>query len=390
MVDEIQPLRIGMVAGEPSGDTLGAGLLAALHKKIPRLQSEGIGGPKMQAQRLKSLAPMEALSVGGLSQVLYRLPKILTIRRQVKRHFLKNPPDVFIGIDAPDFNLPLEQALRQNGIKTVHYVSPTVWAWRPKRIDTVKKAADCVLLIFPFEVPLYKRHQIPHVFIGHPLADEISPGKETNSDPFRSKVIALLPGSRDQEVKRLTPLFLQTARWCLNKKPPLTFVLPTVCPSHTALIKSLIDAFDPTLPITLMEGESKKALQKADLVLTASGTATLECLLFRKPMVVAYCIDSFSYFLLKNLVKAPYCAMPNLLANKLLVPEYIQKNAVPEEMGGKMLELLQNSISENKLFLEFEKIHRVLRQNANEKAAEAVLGLVGFGVGVTYIGTEGR
>lgn len=371
----IKPLRIGIVAGEPSGDTLGAGLIAALRKKIPALQSEGIGGPKMQALGLKSLASMEALAVGGLFEILPRLPKILAIRNRIKHHFLKNPPDVFIGVDAPDFNLPLEIALRQKGIKTVHYVSPTVWAWRPKRIHVVKKAADLVLLIFPFEQALYEQHHIPHVFVGHPLADEISPPQKTEYDPFRTKVIALLPGSRTQEIKRLMPLFLQTARGCLQKKPPLSFLLPTVSSHHTTLVKSLIHAQDPTLPITLMEGDSRKAIQEADIVLTASGTATLECLLFRKPMVVAYQVDSFSYFLLRRLIKVPYCSMPNLLADKPLVPEFIQGSATPHRMGEKLLDLLQNPSAHNTMFQEFEKIHWILRQNANEKAAESILGI---------------
>lgn len=367
----VERLRVGMVAGEPSGDILGAGLIEALRAKVPNLQIEGVGGPRMQAAGLKSLEPMNDLTVGGLVEVIKRLPRILAIRYNLKKHFLKNPPDIFIGIDAPDFNLPLEKYLKENSIKTVHYVSPTVWAWRPKRIFNIKKSVDLMLSIFPFEGPIYRQHQIPYVYVGHPLADEINPPPLGGRGASNGTTIALLPGSRTQEIERLAPLFFETAEHCLKKQPNLQFVLPTVSKEHTIRLQEILKNFN--LPINILEGQSKQAFESADVVLTASGTATLECLLHRKPMVVAYKMAPLTYFILKRMITVPYVSMPNLLANKPLVPEFIQEAAEPFAMSEKLLELLHDNAKQQKLLIEFEKIHQLLRQNASEKSCDAVL-----------------
>ncbi|HCD54368.1 MAG TPA: lipid-A-disaccharide synthase, partial [Halieaceae bacterium] len=319
-------MRVGILAGEASGDILGSRLLSALRRRYPDLQVEGIGGPLMQAQGLHSLFPMDRLSVMGFVEPLKRLPELLRIRRSVYQHFLANPPDVFIGIDSPDFCLRLEARLRRAGIKTVHLVSPSVWAWRQGRIRTIRRAVDRMLCLFPFETAIYHQHGIGADFVGHPLADEIPLFTEREHArralglAEEGRLLALLPGSRSGEVAALTPLFLEVARRLAAADPELRFALPAANVEREAQIASLLQQA-PNLPLTLVQGRSRDVMAAADAVLLASGTATLEALLVQRPMAVAYRMAPLSWALVSRLVRIPFAALPNILAGRALVPE---------------------------------------------------------------------
>lgn len=287
-------MKIGIVANEPSGDWLGAAVLRGLQARVPNARCVGVAGPRMQAAGCDSLLPMERLSVMGLTEVLRHLGELLRIRRDLTRSLLQWRPDVFIGVDAPDFNLGLERRLRRAGIPTVHLVSPTVWAWRAGRVDTIRRSVDLLLSIFPFEEDLLREQGIPVRYIGHPLADEIPP----DSDPVAARarlglppqgpLLALLPGSRVSEIKLLAEPFLRTARWCLARRPELRFAVPLVTPTLRELFTATLRQEAPELPITLLDGQGRELIAAADCVLTASGTATLETLLIKRPMVVGY------------------------------------------------------------------------------------------------------
>ncbi len=275
-------LKIGIVANEPSGDLLGAGLIREIRKRCPNVTFEGVGGPLMEAEGCRSLFLMERLSVMGLVEVLKHLPELLSIRRQLVAHFKANPPDLFIGVDAPDFNLGLERRLKSVAIPTVHYVSPTVWAWRPKRVKKIRRAVDLMLSIFPFEVAFLKQHHVPVAFVGHPLADEI-PLDSSHSEARKrlgmvqeGGVVALMPGSRMSEIHSLSPLFLKSAQRCLKKQPELRFLVPMVNERTAEAFTGYWRALAPELPITLLKEGARDAMEAADVVLTASGTATLE------------------------------------------------------------------------------------------------------------------
>nr|VFK09692.1 MAG: lipid-A-disaccharide synthase [Candidatus Kentron sp. LPFa] len=371
------PLRIAIVAGEPSGDLLGAGLLRALARHRPHI-IEGIGGPQMMAAGCRSLYPMERLAVAGLSEVLIRLPEILLIRTRLFRHLRRNPPDVFIGIDAPDFNLSLERKLRRNGIPVVHYVSPTIWAWRGYRIKKIARSVDSMLTLFPFETEIYLKNQIPARFVGHPLADAI-PEKPDRQEarrelslPQSARIIALLPGSRLNEVKAMAALMIQTARRLRERRPDLHFVVPLIDAItrdhfHQVLAQEGID-----LPITIIDGRSRAAMTAADAVLVAVGTATLEALLLQRPMVIALRVSPLTYHIGKALATVPWAGLPNLLAKRPLVPEFIQHDATPENLANALLAILDNP-RETEIQREFKKIGAMLRQGADESAANAVL-----------------
>ncbi|MBT8145393.1 MAG: lipid-A-disaccharide synthase, partial [Gammaproteobacteria bacterium] len=289
-----RPLRIGMVAGEKSGDNLGAGFIREFLTRHPDARFEGIGGPAMIELGFHSLFPMERLSVMGFIEPLSRLPELLSINRRLKAHFLQNPPDVFLGIDSPGFNTQFEKYVRSHGIKTAHYVSPSVWAYGEKRINKIRQAVDLMLVLFPFESAIYQSHDIPVECVGHPLADSLSPEKNNSSArakcglPPEGQVIALLPGSRINEVKRLAPLFLQVAKRCKQAGYPAKFVLPCANKALREHIEQLLKTLQCDEAITLLDGESQSAIRAADLVLLASGTATLETMLLRKPMIVCY------------------------------------------------------------------------------------------------------
>ncbi|WP_347506860.1 lipid-A-disaccharide synthase [Pseudomonas anguilliseptica] len=373
-------MRVALVAGEASGDILAAGLMQALKGQYPQIEFIGIGGPLMQAQGLNSYFPMERLSVMGLVEVLGRLPELLSRRKRLINTLSAAKPDVFIGIDAPDFNLTLELKLRQAGIKTVHYVSPSVWAWRQKRVLKIREACDLMLTLFPFEAQFYQDHQVPVRFVGHPLADTIPQQADRAAARYAlnlshdQSVVALLPGSRGGEVSRLGSLFLDAAVRLRTLRPGIQFVLSCSSPERRAQLEQMLVGRD--LPLTLLNGRSHEALAACDAVLIASGTATLEALLYKRPMVVAYKVAPLTYRILKRLVTSAYISLPNLLAERLLVPEMIQDAATPEALAQLLAPLLDGGEVQTE---GFDVIHRALRRDASAQAAKAVLQLTGRG-----------
>lgn len=373
-------MRIGVLAGEASGDILGARVLAALRQRFPDLCVEGIGGPLMEAQGLRSMAPMERLAVMGFVEPLSRLPELLRIRREVLAHFSANPPDIFLGIDSPDFNLRLEQQLRAKGVATAHLVSPSVWAWRAGRIGKIKRAVDLMLCLFPFETAIYRQHGVPVQFVGHPLADEI-PLQPDRAAARRalglapaSRVLALLPGSRAGEVRLLAPLFLRTAALLREADPGLVLVLPAANPARAEELERLL-AGHADLGVTLVHGRSREVMTASDAVLLASGTATLEAALLRRPMVVAYRMGALSWLLLRQLVKIPYAALPNILAGRALVPELLQGGATPEAMAEALQPLLSGGPAVSAQLQGFNSIQRDLSGGFAERAADALAAL---------------
>jgi len=373
-----RPLRVALVAGEASGDILGSGLMQAIKHRHPNAEFIGVGGARMEAEGLKSYFPMERLAVMGLVEVLGRLFELLGRRRQLARDLIAAKPDVFIGIDAPDFNLGLELKLRRAGIKTVHYVSPSVWAWRQKRVLKIREACDLMLTLFPFEAQFYDEHQVPVRFVGHPLADAIpqqadrAAAREALDLPQDEPVVALMPGSRGGEVARLGELFLDAAIRLRALRPGIHFLLPCATPERREQLEQMLAGRD--LPLTLLNGRSHEALAACDAVLIASGTATLEALLYKRPMVVAYRVAPLTYRILKRLVRSPYISLPNLLAQRLLVPELIQDAATPEALAQAVAPLIDGGQVQTE---GFDLIHRALRRDASVSAADAVLKLAG-------------
>ncbi len=378
-------LKVGIVANEPSGDLLGAGLMRALRQQRPEVAFQGVGGPLMAREGLDSLYPMERLSVMGLTEVVRHLPELLAIRRDLRRHFLSERPDVFIGIDAPDFNLGLERRLKQAGIPTVHYVSPTVWAWRPGRVKGIRRAVDLMLSIFPFEVRFLQQHRVPVAYVGHPLADQIplevdpDAARVRLSIPNKVSVIALLPGSRMSEIEALGETFLRTAMLLQRERPGMRFLVPLVSPGTRRAFEEIRGRVAPDLPLTLLDGGARDAMLAADAVLTASGTATLEALLLERPTVVAYRVSPVTYWLVTRfkLVKTPYIAMANLLAGEQIAPEFLQDAATPEALSAAVLELLDSPGRVGRIQQVCHRVHRELRRDASREAARAVLELVG-------------
>lgn len=378
-------MLIGIVANEPSGDLLGAALVRALRVHFPNARFIGVAGAQMQAVGCETLLPMERLSVMGLTEVIAHLPELLKLRSTLRRYFLANRPAVFIGIDAPDFNLHLEQQLREAGIKTVHVVSPTVWAWRAGRVKTIRRAVDLMLCLFPFEADFLTRHHIPAITMGHPLADEIpltvdrdAARRELNLS-LTNPVIALLPGSRMSEMQRLAAPFIDAAYRCYLMRPNLHFVIPLV---NTTLRDSFVAELAqraPNLPVTLLNGRSREAIAVADCVLTASGTATLETLLLKRPMVVAYRVHPLTYQLVKRLglVKVPFIAMANLLAGRALAPEFIQAQCRADLLAAALLDWLDHPERVAAIQADYGRIHGELRRAAAQTAASAVLDLIG-------------
>ena len=370
-------LRIALVAGEASGDILGAGLMRALKAQHPAVEFIGVGGPLMQAEGLTSYFPMERLSVMGLVEVLGRLRELLARRKLLIKTLIEEKPDVFIGIDAPDFTLNIELKLRQAGIKTVHYVSPSVWAWRQKRVLKIREGCDLMLTLLPFEARFYEEKGVPVRFVGHTLADAIP--LQADRGAARAELglpdgplVALMPGSRGGEVGRLGELFFDAAERLQAQKPGVRFVLPCASPQRRAQIETLLEGRN--LPLTLLDGQSHLALAACDAVLIASGTATLEALLYKRPMVVAYRLAPLTFWILKRMVKSPYISLPNLLAQRLLVPELLQDDATPEALAQTLLPLIDGGEEQTR---GFDDIHRTLRRDASNQAADAVLTLIG-------------
>ncbi|VVM92784.1 Lipid-A-disaccharide synthase [Pseudomonas fluorescens] len=370
-------LRIALVAGEASGDILGAGLMRALKTRHPAVEFIGVGGPLMQAEGLTSYFPMERLSVMGLVEVLGRLRALLARRKKLVADLIDAKPDVFIGIDAPDFNLNIELKLRQAGIKTVHYVSPSVWAWRQKRVLKIREGCDLMLTLFPFEARFYEEKGVPVRFVGHTLADAIP--LQADRAAARAELglpdgplVALMPGSRGGEVGRLGSLFLDTAQRLRALRPGVRFVMPCASAQRRAQLEELLAGRD--LPLTLLDGQSHLALAACDAVLIASGTATLEALLYKRPMVVAYRLAPLTFWILKRMVKSPYISLPNLLAQRLLVPELLQDDATVEALAQTLSPLIEDGEEQTR---GFDEIHRTLRLDASNQAADAVLNLIG-------------
>lgn len=376
-------MRIGIVVGEQSGDILGAGLIAALKQRYPDAIIEGIGGPRMIAEGCVSFFPQDRLAVMGLIEPLKRLPELLQIRKTLRQHFLANPPDVFIGIDSPDFNLPLAASLKRGGIKTVHYVSPSVWAWRQGRLKTISRAVDLVLTLFPFEADFYRAHAytfpVNAVCVGHTLADQL-PLEAADVAVSRQQLglqdrptIALMPGSRAGEVARMAPVFLQAAKLCLSRLPELQFVLPAANAERRKQLDALLA--DSDLPVTVVDGQSHSCMQASDVVLMASGTTSLEAMLLKKPMVIAYKMAPLSFAIISRLLKVSYVGLPNLLAGRLLVPELLQDQATPEALASALLMQLDEA-KRAPLIAEFKQLHAAIKLNASEKAASEVLALI--------------
>lgn len=371
---------IGIVAGEASGDLLGSHLIRALKKRRPDLEFIGIAGPKMMAEGAKTLFPMERLSVRGFVEVIRHLPGLLKLRRQLARHFLQNPPDLFIGIDAPDFNFALERKLKQHGIRTIHYVSPSIWAWRKGRIKKIKAAVSHMLALFPFEPAIYQAADIPVSYVGHPLADilplesSMQEAREGLKLQNAHQVIAMLPGSRQSEVRQLAKLYVRTARLMLNKQPSLKFLIPLVTKETREIFQQAIyDDNAQDLPLQILFGHAHLAMQAADAIIVASGTATLEAALIKRPMVITYRMPRLSWMLLKRMNYLPYVGLPNILANRFVVPELLQHDANPEKLAETTLRLIEDKSLAAEIREEFTRMHETLRQNTEEKAADAIL-----------------
>lgn len=381
-------LRVGLIAGEPSGDLLGAGLVREIRRCYPDAQFCGIAGPAMLAQGVEGWAPMERLSVMGVFEVLKDLPALLKIRRQVTGRFMALRPDVVVGIDSPDFTLGVERRLRAAGIRTVHYVSPSIWAWRPGRVHGIGKAADKVLCLLPFEPALYEAHGIAAEFVGHPMADQVpmAPDRQAARAALgiaaggsEREVIALLPGSRMGEVERLGGEFAAAAALLAARHPGVRFVAAMASAPIRARFAAQLAQHAPGLRVQLVDGRAREVMTAADLVLVASGTATLEAALLKRPMVVAYRISTLTYRLVTTLrlMQTERFALPNLLAGENLVAELIQNAVTPERIAAEVGALLGDPARRAALAARFAAMHEALRQQADRKAAAAVLELVG-------------
>ncbi|EJE8546233.1 lipid-A-disaccharide synthase [Vibrio vulnificus] len=375
-----KPLRIGIVAGELSGDTLGEGFIKAIKAVHPDAEFVGIGGPKMIVQGCQSLFDMEELAVMGLVEVLGRLPRLLRVKAELVRYFTENPPDVFVGIDAPDFNLRLELDLKNAGIKTVHYVSPSVWAWRQKRIFKIAKATHLVLAFLPFEKAFYDKFNVPCEFIGHTLADAIplesdkAPARELLGLEQDKQWLAVLPGSRGSELKMLSQPFIETCKKLKQVFPELGFVVALVNQKRREQFEQAWKEYAPELDFKLVDDTARNVITASDAVMLASGTVALECMLLKRPMVVGYKVNAFTAFLAKRLLKTQYVSLPNILSDSELVKEYLQEACTPENLFAEVSNLL---VSDNQTMLDkFAEMHHWIRKDADQQAANAVLKLI--------------
>lgn len=370
--------RIVVVTGEPSGDLLGAQLADELRKIHPNMEIEGVIGAEMINAGCLQLHSMDTLAVMGLVEPVLNLHKILRLRNWLINYILQDPPDLFIGIDSPDFNLSVEKVLRQKGIPTVHYVSPSVWAWRQGRIKTIKKAVDLMLTLFPFEEKFYREHDVPVCFTGHPLADKIpfvtdkAAGKIALGFDPADKVVAIFPGSRNSEMKRMVPLYLQVMQACLHVQPNLKFVMPLVQPAYEYFVEHWKNKIAPELDLKYVIRNSHAVMRSADIALATSGTVTLELMLHKVPMLVAYKTDWFTYHIVKRLIKTKYIALPNLLADKPVVTEYIQQSASVAALSQGLLDLIDDLNLQFKQVDEFNILHKELTQSASATAARAI------------------
>jgi lipid-A-disaccharide synthase len=373
-------VRIAMVAGEASGDLLAAHLIAALKRHLPDAQFVGIGGPKMQREGLDAWWPAEKLAVRGYAEVLRHYREITGIRSQLVSRLLREKPDVFIGIDAPDFNLAVERKLKSRGIPSIHYVSPSVWAWRGGRVDKIGRAVSRILAMFPFEPAIYETRQIPVSYVGHPLADMIpvessrAAARARLELPEETRIFALLPGSRQSELHFMGELFIETAKRLHEQFPDALFLVPLVSrETRNQFEIALWKVGAQELPIKMLFGHAQDALAAADCALVASGTATLEAALLKTPMVIAYRMSPWSWRLMKRMRYQPWVGLPNILAGRFVVPEFLQDEATPENLAQALANLLVDQLVRQRMAGVFEKIHRELRQDTAEKAAAAIL-----------------
>ena len=377
-------LTVGIVANEASGDLLGAALIRELRALAPDSRFVGVAGPQMLAAGCETLVEMERLSVMGLTEVLGHLRELLKIRRDLGCHFRACRPDVFIGVDAPDFNLGLERHLRGVGIPAVHFVSPTVWAWRPGRVKVIRRSVDLLLCIFPFEEDFLRRNGVPARYVGHPLADEIPLESDREAAraalglPAQGSIMAILPGSRVGEVEALAGPFIQTALLCQQARPDLRFITPLVSTRLRRIFETALAREAAGLPITLVDGRGREVMTAADVVLTASGTATLEGLLLKRPMVVGYRVHRLTYQLVTKLrlVKVPYAAMANLLVGRALAPELLQDRCRADLLAPALLGFLDDPLRVAEVQAEYLRVHESMRHNAARTAAVAVLDLI--------------
>ena len=379
-------MHIVIVAGEVSGDILGAGLMVALQELNPTIYFSGVGGERMCALGFKSLFPLDRLSVMGLIEPLKRLPELLHIRKSIKQHCLDQNVDAFIGIDSPDFNLNIERFVKKRGIKSIHYVSPSVWAWRQGRIRGIKKSVDLMLTLLPFEADFYHQHQIPVCFVGHPLADDIA----LNTDQQQARnvlgfsdqrnntqyTIALMPGSRSSEIALLGELFLQVAQQIDQTLKQCQFLIPCANAARREQIEQILARNDFTIDYQLFDGQSHEVMAASNAVLLASGTTALEAMLLKKPMVVAYKMSNFSFWIISKMVRSKFVALPNLLADKAIVPELLQQQANLTELTDALLPLLtgnENVKAQTQLFTD---LHQSIRKDASKTAAHAIMELL--------------
>lgn len=381
------PLTIGIVAGEASGDFLGSRLIQALRRRLPRARFTGIGGPRMQSAGMESLFPMEKLSVRGYVEVLRHYLEIASIRRKLAAHFREQPPALFVGVDAPDFNLGLELALRAAGVTTAHFVSPSIWGWRGGRMRLIRRAVSRMLVVFPFEPALYEQAGIAVTYVGHPLAELLTqiPGRAAVREQLRlpaaAKIIALLPGSRVSELEQMADLFIETATQVTASVPDAMFLAPLVSrPTRERFEAALYRRERNGLNVTVLFGHAHEAMVAADVVLAASGTATLEAALLGRPMVIAYRMPRLSWWIMNNRRYQPYVGLPNILAGEFIVPEFLQDEATPDNLSQAVLNLLFDSTVRSRLEARFAAMAQDLRQDSDNRIAEALLPLIRTGL----------
>ncbi len=382
-MSSVRPLRFALIAGEASGDLLGASLIDALKLRYPNAEFLGIGGPKMIGAGLHSEFDQEKLAVRGAAEVLAHLPEILSIRRGIVARLKAWQPDVFVGIDAPDFNLPIERKLKASGIPTVHYVSPTVWAWRRGRTKKIVAAVTQLLCLFPFEPACYKGQDLDPVFVGHPLADEIEPQidrqrvRQSLNLPEAAPLITLMPGSRQSELAFHAQLFVEAANQVATELPEALFLVPLTTKETRALFEAALKAHaDKSLRVRMLFGHARDALAASDLALVCSGTATLEAALLRCPMIITYRLSAFSAWVYKKLRYLTWVGLPNILLGRLVVPELLQDDATPEKLSAALIDLWRNPHRRQEMEASFAAIHQKLRQNSAERAADAVVACV--------------
>jgi lipid-A-disaccharide synthase len=374
------PILVGMVAGEASGDFLGAHLIAALRERVRGLRFVGIGGPRMESQGFESWFPMEKLAVRGYVEVLRHFFEILSIRRKLERRLIEATPRLFIGVDAPDFNLGLERKLKHAGIPAVHYVSPSLWGWRSGRMASIAKSVDKVLVLFPFEEALYRDAGVPVAYVGHPMADQTSDddgtaaAREQLKLPAAHKIIALLPGSRQSELHYMAECFVQTAKLIAARQPAVHFLVPLISRETRALFEEAVYAAGASdLPLTVLFGHARDALAACDVALVASGTATLETALARKPMVITYKMAELTARMMTRMATVPYAGLPNIIAGEFVVPEILQRDATPENLAQAVLNSLNDPVVARRLPERLDRMRQLLRVDTAARASEALL-----------------